>query len=876
MPIGPGARLGPYEILSKLGAGGMGEVYRARDPRLGREVAIKVLPSEVAQDPERLRRFEQEARAASALNHPNLLTVFDVGTHEHSPYLVTELLEGSSLREALRAGELSLSKTLDYAVQIAQGLAAAHEKRIVHRDLKPENLFVTRDERVKILDFGLARLVPELIASEAQTATLITREGVVLGTAAYMSPEQARGGAVDARSDIFSLGVVLYEVVTGTRPFQGSTSPALFEAILNKTPTPPAQLKPELAGGLGPIIEKALEKDPGRRYASGSELAGALKLLVSGSAAQAKRPPAARGRLYVAIAFSLALAAAAGWALRPRRSALVPPSEWVQVTHFPDAVTSPALSPDGKMLTFLRGPNTFVGPAEVYVKVLPDGEPVQLTKDGFAKMGPAVFSPDGSRIAYSVIPAPAIWETWHVSVLGGEPRRWLPNAEGLTWLDAKRLLFSEIKSGIHMALVTSLESRAESRDVYVPAHETGMAHRSSVSPNGNWVLAVEMQWNTWLPCRLLPYDGSSPGKPIGPPESCTSAVWSPNGRWMYFASNASGAFHLWRQRVPDGQPEQITAGPTEEEGIALAPDGRSLLTSAGVVQSSVWVRTAQSERSMAYEGFAWLPRNFTYGIPQAFPADGKQVYFLARRARRGGLERGELSGELWSGDVETGRSESIVAGFEVVGYAVSTDGQQVAFAALDPDGTPRLWIVPADRSSSPRKLFPSLRADSPHFGPRSVIYFRGVEGTSSYVFRTDVTGITRSKVIEDSVYSLEGISPDGAWLAYRTSEAEVAAIELEARRTLKFRGVRLCWAPDGRSIGFYKAGQSGGFSLFSLPAGESFPPLPRGVITFADLERIPGGRHPAQGPLYLYPGPSQLAAYTKETVQRNIFRIPLH
>src|SRR5579864_7597694 len=234
MALTPGSKLGPYEIQSSLGAGGMGEVYRARDSRLKREVAIKVLPQALSLDADRLRRFEQEALATAALNHPNILAVFDIGASEGAPYVVSELLEGETLRERLRTGPIPVRKALDYAVQIARGLAAAHEKGIIHRDLKPENLFITKDGRVKILDFGLAKLTQAEPSAQTSLPTLthVTEAGVVMGTAGYMSPEQVRGIAVDARSDIFAFGAILYEMLSGKRAFRGDTAAATMSAIL--------------------------------------------------------------------------------------------------------------------------------------------------------------------------------------------------------------------------------------------------------------------------------------------------------------------------------------------------------------------------------------------------------------------------------------------------------------------------------------------------------------------------------------------------------------------------------------------------------------------------------------------------------------------
>src|ERR1700694_1499230 len=273
MDLRPGTRFGPYEIVSRLGAGGMGVVYRARDTRLGRDVAIKVLRNEFANDTDRLRRFEQEARATSALNHPNILSVFDVGTWEGSPYIVSELLEGSTLRERLRAGTLSARKALDFADQIARALAAAHQKGIVHRDLKPENLFLTKDGRAKILDFGLAKLnEPKRdLDREAGSKVTDTQTGRILGSAGYMSPEQVRGQPADQRSDIFSLGAVLYEMVSGNRPFRGPSQVETMNAIL--TAEPLSLDLPDVPPGLETIISHCLEKDPADRFQTAPDLA---------------------------------------------------------------------------------------------------------------------------------------------------------------------------------------------------------------------------------------------------------------------------------------------------------------------------------------------------------------------------------------------------------------------------------------------------------------------------------------------------------------------------------------------------------------------------------------------------------------------------
>ena len=282
MTLSVGSRLGPYEILAPIGAGGMGEVYRAKDPRLGREVAIKVLPASFSADADRLRRFEQEARAAGVLNHPNITAVHDIGTHEDAPYVVQELLEGETLRSVLLGGRLSQRKTIDYSLQIVHGLAAAHEKGIVHRDLKPENIFVTNDGRVKILDFGLAKLTHTEERGQATnlpTATAGTEPGVVMGTLGYMSPEQVRGKPADARSDIFSFGAILYEMLSGKRAFQGDSAADTMSAILKEDPPDLSITNRNVPPGLERIVRHCLEKNPEQRFHSAHDVAFDLEAL---------------------------------------------------------------------------------------------------------------------------------------------------------------------------------------------------------------------------------------------------------------------------------------------------------------------------------------------------------------------------------------------------------------------------------------------------------------------------------------------------------------------------------------------------------------------------------------------------------------------
>ena len=371
---------------------------------------------------------------------------------------------------------------------------------------------------------------------------------------------------------------------------------------------------------------------------------------------------------------------------------LFPPAKhelaYTQITNFTDSAVVPALSPDGRMVAFYRSAQWFLTPDPIYVKILPDGEPVRITNDPRPKYGLS-FSPDGSRIAYTV----AGWNTYTVSAVGGgESRLLMSNASGLSWLDQHRLLFSEIRTGAHMGIVTATESRSDYRKIYFPQDERRMAHYSSPSPDHKWVLVVEMD-PVWQPCRVVPMDGSSAGRQVGPQGKCTSAAWSPDGRWMYFGAEVLGNHHLWRQRFPSGEPEQITRGPTEEEGIAMAPDGRSLITSIGMRLGAVWIHDARGDRSVTSEGYVPpVDVSGLFGAGPSFSRDGKHLFYLNRESPGAPIK-------LWSTNLESGVNDHLASGSSILEYDISNDGREVVFST-QPSGKPsQLWLGALDRSS---------------------------------------------------------------------------------------------------------------------------------------------------------------------------------
>jgi eukaryotic-like serine/threonine-protein kinase len=419
MPLTAGTKLGPYEILSPLGAGGMGEVYRARDTRLGRDVALKVLPESFAREGDRLHRFEQEARAVAALNHPNILAIFDTGQSDGSPFLVSELLEGETLRSVLDRGALSPRKAIDYGVQIAQGLAAAHEKGIVHRDLKPENVFVTKDARIKILDFGLAKLAQKSTAATSDGATLTSHTGigVVMGTASYMAPEQVRGEAADPRTDIFAFGAVLYEMVSGKRAFRRDTPAETMTAVLKEDPPELTDPGRSVSPALDRIVRRCLEKDPEQRFQSAKDLSFALSALSGSDSSAAARIATPRKRAHaLPLWASLAALLLAGalfviWMVA-RHAA--PEGRMQFAIPVAGEVSHMALSADGSMLVFVS-PKEDSGLPVLFVQHI--GSPDVVMLPGTEGASYPFWSPDGAYVAFF-----ANGKLQKVSISGGAPQ----------------------------------------------------------------------------------------------------------------------------------------------------------------------------------------------------------------------------------------------------------------------------------------------------------------------------------------------------------------------------------------------------------------------------------------------------------------------
>ena len=583
MPLAPGSRLDSYEIIAPLGAGGMGEVYRARDATLKRDVAIKVLPEYWSRDPERLRRFEQEAQATAALNHPNIVSIFHVGQYDGSPYIVTELLQGETLRDRLRKGPMRLREVLDHGVELARGLAAAHDAGIVHRDLKPDNIWVTKDGRVKILDFGLAKLDPAKAAStdgETVSLQLQSHPGQVLGTVGYMSPEQVRGQAADARSDIFAVGVILYEMLTGKPAFRKATSADTMSAILNEDPPAVSQIAPSVPPGLQRIVNRCLAKNPAQRLQHASDLEFALESLsdASGSTVTGVHEAAPSKRwIWLAAAAAIAIAIAAALILWWRQPPAVPIVEAVtQLTDDgePKWIYDNLLT-DGSRVYFNEGTTFSLKIAQVAVIGGPTAIiPVRLDAPivvGLSQEGASLLAVVGPYTGSGEFPLRTILlPTGEVRRLGDIQALDASFApEGRVLFSRDKVLYLADKDGANPRKLLSAEG-----DIWGP----------NISPDNQRMVFTINGGAPGLSIVVSNADGSGQRAIVDFSERrrVCCARWTPDSRYIVFEDRTHGRVDLWAAQVEAGflqrvhPPVQLTNGPLSYQGPKPSTDGKQI------------------------------------------------------------------------------------------------------------------------------------------------------------------------------------------------------------------------------------------------------------------------------------------------------------
>jgi serine/threonine-protein kinase len=890
MAIAPGTRLGPYEVIAPLGAGGMGEVYRARDARLGREVAIKVLPAAFSADADRLRRFEQEARAAGMLNHPNILTIYDIGTQEGAPYIVSELLAGEELRAQLNGQALPARKAVDYALQIAQGLAAAHEKGIVHRDLKPENLFITNDGRVKILDFGLAKLKPPKLPggvdTNAPTSVPQTDPGVVMGTVGYMSPEQVRGGEADHRSDLFAFGAILYEMLAGRRAFWGETAAETMTAILKEEPPELSATGQSIAPALERVVRHCLEKSPEQRFQSATDLGFAIEALSAPSGSQVSglptAPPHAQPvllRWRSALLWSLGALVIGGlatgvavWKMMDKPAVATRPVARLILPLSPAAPLdlglklSLALSPDGSHFVYVRS-----GSQQLYLRSLEQAEaqPMAGTEGAEAPF----FSPDGQWVGFF-----AQGKLKKVSVAGGVPVVLcdVPDGRGGSWgTDDTIILNPTLATGLF-----KVSASGGTLQELTPA-KSGIARWPEILPGGKAVIFsggsgrgpgdrdIAVQSLETGERRVLIEDGvharyansghlifgragsllaapfdlerlevTGPAVPVldgvmtmigdGAPLYAISAV----GSLIYLPSAGGGPRHslVWVDR--QGAALSLSAPRRAFRWLKLSPDGRTLAVHITDGANDIW----------AYEMARGAMTRLTFepGEDEApiWTPDGKQVAYSSSRT-------GQSRAILWR-PADGGAEERLMEGLHHIHLSSwSSDGKTLAFEDSDSTTGWDIWLLPleGERKAQPflRTQFNELRAK---FSPDGrYLAYQSDESGRAEIYVQPLPGPGGKQQI-----SIEGgmdpaWAPNGRELFYRHGD-KMMAVSIETSPAFSASAPRLLF--EGRYEPNYDVAPDGQRFLMIKPSEQEAAPTQLNVILewFEELKRrVPPGKN---------------------------------
>jgi Tol biopolymer transport system component len=829
MALTSGTKLGPYEIVSPAGAGGMSEVYRARDTRLGRDVAIKVLPEALANDADRLRRFEQEARTIAALNHPNILGIHDIGAHDGAPFLVSEFLEGQTLRDKLVSGPMPVRRAIEYALGIAEGLAAAHEKGIVHRDLKPENVFVTRDGRIKVLDFGLAKLVrPEEDHESAVTLTSpATLPGMVMGTAGYMSPEQVRGEAIDRRSDIFSFGAVLYEMLTGKRAFKRETSAETMTAILREEPQALND-----TGWQGPlelqrILVRCLEKNVERRFQSASDLAFAIESL-SGTATgtptatSVPQPKSRRAWLPWVIAAALLIGTAVWEIARPAAAPANPleKARFTRVTDF-ESVEA-AISPDGKFVAFISDHD---GPFDVWLSQVGTGRLVNLTQ---GKAGPLPgplrsvgFSGDGSEIWIGG--GDVGMRLRLMPLTGGAPRNFLgEETANLAWSpDGERIVYHTFGNGDPMFVAD--RTGANARRIF--GDRPGLHnHFPTWSPDGRWIYFVHgtpatKEMDLW---RIDPAGGN--------PERLTQrntdiAYPTPAGnRTVFYVArdgDGSGPW-LWAFDLKRRDSLRASVGLEQYTSVEASADGRKLVATISNPVAGLW--SVPILNRLAEEGDV---KPFTVPTVRALAPrfSGSSLFYLSSLGTGDGLWRlrdGQVT-EIWKG----------ADGALLETPAVSPDGGRVAIV-LRRSGKRQLHVLSSDGAELQPIAEGIVAQGSSCWSPDGRwIVTGGSDATGPGLFKIPLEGGSLVRLVSGPALNPVW-SPDGSLIVYAGTNVSSFAPLLAVRPdgtsvelphiSLRRLGEHVRFSPDGKSL-IYMQGllASQDFWLLDLASMKSRP-----------------------------------------------------